>query len=179
MVWPWGKNSLWTIPLTSEKRSTSLWLWTWTSLLSLALVTLFRSRLCPLVNGSYSKIHDSSSVIVLPSKFGSVSSRVRMSWHTFTRRSFCSSVNNLGTIFAQIFLIPSSSVMIVHTLSLFILNSFVIILTVKRRSLHSFAYWQPPTPGVIFHIFSFFLEPFVPLENSISWHCFISIDLLE
>ena len=96
-------------------------------------VGLFHSRLCRLVNGSYSKIHDSSPVIVLLSKYGSVSS-----WVTSTRRSFCSSVNNLGTIFAQIFLIPSSSVMIVHTLSLFILNSFAIILTVKWRSLRTF-----------------------------------------
>ena len=139
MVWPWGRSSLWTIPLTSKKEiniTLTLDLDIF-AFFGLGDIGLFHSRLCRLVNGSYSKIHDSSPVIIQPSKFGSVSSCVRMSWHTSTCRSFCSSVNNLGTIFAQIFLILSSSIMIVHTLLLFILNSFAIILTVKRRSLHT------------------------------------------
>ena len=80
---------------------------------------LFHSRLCRLVSGSYSKVHDSSPVTTLFSKLGSVSSCSQMSWHTCTRRFFCPSFCNLGTIFAQIFLIHRSSVMILHTLSLF------------------------------------------------------------
>ena len=126
-------------PLHQRKRSTSLWLdLDILAFFGLGDVGFFHSRLCRLVNESYSKIHDSPPVIVLPSKFRLVSSRVRVSWHTSTRRSFCSSVNNLETIFAQIFLIPSSSIMIVYTLSLFMLNSFAIIFTVKRRSLRTF-----------------------------------------
>ena len=79
--------------------------------------------------------------LVASSKFGSVSSYSRMSWHTCTRCSFCSAFRNLGTIFAQICVIPRSFVMIVHTLSQFMSNSFAIILTVRwRRSPCTF--WQ-------------------------------------
>ena len=78
--------------------------------LGLGSNALFHSRLCRLVSGSYSKIHDSLPVKTPFSKLGSVSSCSKMSWHTCTRRSFCPSFNNLGTIFAQIFLIPRSSI---------------------------------------------------------------------
>jgi len=49
---------------------------------------LFHSRLCHLVSGPYSKIHDLSSVTTLFSKLSSVSSCSKMSQHTCTRRSF-------------------------------------------------------------------------------------------
>jgi len=100
---------------------------------------LLHSRLCRLVNGSYSKIYDSSPVTTLFIKLGSVSSCSKMSRHTCTRRSFCPSFSNLGTIFAQIFLISRSSIMILHTLSLFISSSSTIILTIRRRSLRIFS----------------------------------------
>ena len=99
---------------------------------------LFHSRLRRLVIGSYSKILDSSPGATLFSKFGSVSSYSKMSWHTCTRRSFDPSFSNPGTIFAQIFLIPRSSIMIVHALSLFIPSSSAIILTARRWSLCTF-----------------------------------------
>ena len=99
---------------------------------------LFLSRLCHLMSGVYSKIHDSSSTTTLFSKLGSVSRCSKMSWHTCTRHSFCPSFSNLGTIVAQIFLISRSSVMILHTLSLFIPSSSAIILTGKWWSLCTF-----------------------------------------
>ena len=110
---------------------------------------LFHSRLCRLVSGSNSKIHDSSSVRALFSKLGSVSSCFKMFWHTCIRRSFCPSFSNLGTIFAQIFLIPRSSVMILHTLSSFIPSSFAIVLTVRRRSLRTICFIRSTFSSVL------------------------------
>ena len=135
-----GKNSAWTIPWTSKKAiSITLVLDLNTpAFLGFGDNALFHSRLCRLVSRWYLKIHDSSPVTTLFSKLGSVSSCSKMSWHTCTRCSFCPSFSNLGTIFAQIFLIPKSSVLILHTLSLFIPSSSSIILTVRRRWLHTF-----------------------------------------
>ena len=86
MVWPCGKDYVCTMPLTS-KRAINI-----TLILNLAIlvffglgdVGLFRWRIWRLVSGSYTKIHGSSPVITLSSKFGSVSSCSRMSWHTCT-----------------------------------------------------------------------------------------------
>ena len=110
---------------------------------------LFHSRLCRLVSGSYSKIHDSSPITTLFSKLGSVLSCSEMSSHTCTRRSFCPSFSNLGTIFAQIFLILRSSIMILHTLSLLTPTSSAIILTVRQQSLRTFCL----TRSTFFHLF--------------------------
>ena len=141
MVWPCGKNSAWRIPWTSKKAISITLVLDLNTLAFLGVGdnTLFHSRLCRLVSGLYLKIRDSLPVRTLFSKLGSVSSCSKMSWHSCTRRSFCISCSNLGTIFAQIFLIPRSSVMILHTLSLFIPKSPAIILTVKRRSLRTFS----------------------------------------
>ena len=125
MVWPCGMNSVCTMPLTSKKaiNITLILDLDIPAFFGLGDVGLFHGRLWRFVSGSYSNIHDSSTVITLPSKFGSVSSSSRMSCHTCTRRSFCCSLSNLGTILAQIFLIPRCFVMIVHTLSQFMSNS--------------------------------------------------------
>ena len=75
MVWPWGKNSLWTIPLTSKKAiNTTLTLdLDILAFFDLGDVGLFHSRLCRLVNRSFLKIH---WLVTCNCKFGSVSSRV-------------------------------------------------------------------------------------------------------
>ena len=140
IIWPCGKNSAWTIPWTSRKAISITLVLDMDTLAFLGLDdnALFYSRLCRLVSGSYSKIHDSSPVTTLFSKLGSVSSCFKMSWHICTRRSFRPSFSNLGTTFAQIFLIPRSSIMILHTFSLFIPSSSATILTVRRRSLRTF-----------------------------------------
>ena len=60
-------------------------------------------------SGSNIKVHVSS-----PNKFDSICRRSMMSWHTCMRRSFWSSFSSLGTIFAQIFRIVKSSVIILQ-----------------------------------------------------------------
>ena len=131
----------------------------------------FHSRLYRLVSRSYSKIHDSSPITTLFSKLGSVSSYSEMSWYTCTRRSFCPLFSNLGTIFAQIFHIPRPSVMILHTLSLFIPNSSAIILTVRRRSLRTFCLTRSTFLSVL-------LVDGLPLLWSSSTCSFTSLNLL-
>ena len=132
---------------------------------------LYNSRLCRLVSGSYSKIHDSSPVTTLFSKLGSVSHCSKMSWHIRLCRSFCP----FCTIFAQIFLIPRSSVMILHTLSLF--TQFICYYFNSKTAIVShllshtlnificFACGWPPTPVIIFHLLFSLFEPPVPLKK--------------
>ena len=69
---------------------------------------------------------------------GSILSSFKMFGHTCAQHSHCSSFSNLGIIIAHIFPIPRSLVMIVLTLSLFMLNSSAIILTVRQQSLYTF-----------------------------------------
>ena len=127
----------------SHRRARSTWAWFWTStvLLPLGLATTNTSRrLWRLVSGSYSKIQDSSPMMALCSKSGSVWRCLRTSWHTSTRHSFWSLSRNFGTIFAQIFHIPKSSVITFHTLSRLIFNSSTIIWTVNRWLLHTICF---------------------------------------
>ena len=93
---------------------------------------LIHSRLCRLVSGLYSKIHDSSPVTTRFSKLGLVSSCSKMSWHTCTRRSFCPSFSNLGIIFTLIFSNDPPYPLTIHS------QLSAIILTVRRRSLCTF-----------------------------------------
>ena len=113
---------------------------------------------------------------------------------------FRSLFSNLGIIFcnqkcsnivqssrSQIFLIPRSTVMIVHTLPLFMLTTFAIILTLRQRSLCTFSHthlnifvcspccWLS-APEIIFHILFSSSELAVPLKNLSSRHPGISID---
>jgi len=118
-----------------RKQSTSPWLWIWPSSLSAASAVSDSST-----EDSHAWSPDRTPKpmtrrqwIIFP-KFGSISSCSKMSWHPCTCRSFCSSFSNFGTIFAQIFLIPRSFVMFVHTLSQFMSNSTTIILKISRQS---------------------------------------------
>ena len=130
-----------------------------------------------------------NSSVHLFSKLGSVSSCSKMSWHTCTRRSFCLSFSNLATIFAQIFLIPRSSVMVLHTLLLFIPSSSAIILTVRRRSLRTFCLMRSTFSSVLLvdglpllrssSISSPLFEPPVPLKKTSSWHRVSTIDFVK
>ena len=139
-----------------------------------------------LVFGSYSKIHVTSQVMPLWSKSDSVWKRSMMSWHTSMRGFFKSSFSSFGTIFAQTFHMPQSSVIIFQTLSFFISSWLAIIQTINRRSLHTTCFtsltlnsfllveslcsWSHP---------SLSLEPLVPLKNICAWHGAISIQLLK
>ena len=92
---------------------------------------------------------------------------------------FCPSFSNLSNIFGHIFFIPRSSLMIHQTISLFVLSSSAIILTVRSNNLTvaphffpqslnifiCFTCGWPPTPGIIFHIFSSLYESTVPLKK--------------
>ena len=126
-----------TMPFTSKEaiNITLIWDLVILAFFGLSDVGVFYWKLWHLVSRSYSKIQTRRLWLLSPT--GSVSSCSRMSWHTCTRRSYCSSFSNFRTIFAQIFLIPRSSVMILHTFLQFMSNSFAIILTVK--------WWSPCT----------------------------------
>ena len=106
-------------------------------------------RLWHLVSGSYSKIQDSSPVMTLCSKSGSVWRCSRLSWHTFTRRFFWSSSRSFGIIFAQIFRIPKSSMIIFHMLSRLISSSSAIIRTVNQRSPHTICFTRSTLSAVL------------------------------
>ena len=145
---------------------------------------LFHSRLCRMVSGSYSKIHDSSPVRTLFSKLGSVSSCSKMFWHTCTCRSFCASFRNLGTIFAQIFRNDAPYSLTIHTqLICYHSNSKTAIAPhLLSHTLNIFicsACGWPPTPVIIFHLFYSLFEPPVPLKKTSSWHRVITIDFLK
>ena len=71
----------------------------------------------------YSKIHLSSPVVTLHSNSGSVWKCLMMSEGTWVWRFFWSSFSSLGTIFAQTFYIPKSSVIIFQTLSFFLYSA--------------------------------------------------------
>ena len=134
IVWPWCKNSVWTIPWTSKKVISIISVLDLNTLAFLGFGdnALFHSSLCRLVSGSYLKIHDWSPVTTFFSKLGSVLNCSKMSWHTCTR---CSFVFHSATLVS---FLHRSSVMILHTISLCIPSSSTIILTVRRRSLHTF-----------------------------------------
>ena len=122
--------------------------------------------------------------MTLCSKSGSVWRCSRMSWHTFTRRSFWSSSRSFGTIFAQIFRdnLPHA-VTVDFQLICYRSNSQPTIAT--HHLLHALnivcspARWRPSTPRVIFHIFASLLEPLVPLKDTWAWHCLISVHFLQ
>src|SRR5215475_4284962 len=92
------------------------------------------SKLWRLVCGSYWKNQLSSPVITRPINSGSASTCSSSSAQTLTRASRCCSVRFLGTILAQIFLIPNSSVSIRRTASRFTFTSSAVMLTVNLRS---------------------------------------------
>jgi len=108
---------------------------TWTCVLSLALV--IPSNAIPNF-GVWSLDHigktNSSPVITCSIKSGSASTCSSSSAETLTRASRCYCVRFLGTILAQIFLIPNSSVSIQRTASRFTFTSSAILLTVNLRS---------------------------------------------
>ena len=97
---------------------------------------LFHCRLCRMVSGSYSNTHFLSPVMTFHSKFGSIFRRLRMLVQTTMRHAFWLKVNNFGTTFAQIFVMPKSSVIIFQTQSRLIFSSSAIIRIVSRRSPH-------------------------------------------
>ena len=109
----------------SHRRTRSTWVWLWTAivLLSSASATPDSSTEG---SGSWSSGR-TRRLMTLPSKSGSVSRRSRMSWHTCMRRFFWSLFSIFGTIFAQIFRIPKSSVIIFQTLSRFMPSSLAIV----------------------------------------------------
>ena len=80
---------------------------------------------------------------------GSVWRCSRMSWHTSTRRSFWSSSRSFDTIFAQIFHIPKSSVIIFHMLTRLISISSAIIWTVNRRSPRTICFTRSALSAVL------------------------------
>jgi len=92
------------------------------------------SRLWRFVPGSYSKIHDSSSVITRLKNSGTLSRRSRRSRHTSLWLAFCSGMRFFGTILAHTFLLPKPCVKIWWTVKRFKFNSLLIILNVNRRS---------------------------------------------
>jgi len=92
------------------------------------------SKLWRLVSGSYWKNQISSPVITRSINSGSASTCSSSSAQTLTRASRCCSVRFLGTILAQIFLIPNSSVSIQRTASRFTFTSSAVMLTVNLRS---------------------------------------------
>jgi len=92
------------------------------------------SRLWRFVSGSYSKIHDSSSVITQLKNSGYFSRRSRRSRHTSLGLAFCSVVRFFGTILVHTFLISKSCVKIWWMVNRFKFNSLLIILNVNRRS---------------------------------------------
>jgi len=120
----------------------------------------------------------SSLVTTLFSRFSSDSSQFRMSQQTCTvctRRSFCPSVSNDGIIFAQIFLTPRSSVDdLLHPLFVY---AQLICYHSNSKDFHSFFLLLASASVIIFHIFSSFFNPPVPLKNpSSGFPCGISIN---
>ena len=85
---------------------------------------------------------------------------------------FCLLFSNLGTIFAQIFLIPRFSKLILYTLSLFMPSSYAIILTVRRQSLRTFSLTRPTYS-------SFLLVDGLPLLGSSSKTALSSLNFLS
>jgi hypothetical protein len=104
-----------------DQRNTQAWPWTVRETYMLFFgrgeFCVFRCMLRHFVSGSYWK-HISSPVMIL-SDFAMLYKRSdeMWSWH------FWISVKILGTVFAENFLIPKSSIIICHTVSLFIFNS--------------------------------------------------------
>ena len=92
------------------------------------------SSLCRLVSVSLSNTHDSSSVITLCKKFGSISSLPSKSWQISNRFAFPSTDKFFGTNFAQIFRMCKCSVRILWTAFIFKPVSSAIILTLNRWS---------------------------------------------
>ena len=107
-------------------------MWPWTSNYS---CVLFHYIDCCLVSRSYINIEVSSQVIIILNKSGSFSMRCKRSKHNSLRHFFCSSDRTFGTIFAQTFLLFSSSLRICRTLSLSYLTSSA---TVQTPNLWSF-----------------------------------------
>ena len=70
------------------------------------------SKIWRFVSGSYSKIHDSSTVTTRLKNSGSLSRRSRRSRHTSLRLAFCSVVRFFATILAHTFLMSKSCVKI-------------------------------------------------------------------
>ena len=94
---------------------------------------ILHSKLWRLVSGSYWKNQLSSPVITHSINCGSASTCSSSSAQMLTRASRCCSVRFLGTILAQIFLIPNSSFGIRWTASRFTFTSSAIMLTVNLQ----------------------------------------------
>ena len=92
------------------------------------------SKLWHLVSASYWKNQLSSPMITWSINSGSASTCSSRSAQIFNCESCCCSVRFLGTILAQIFLIPNSSVSIKQTVATFMLTLSAIIWTVNLRS---------------------------------------------
>ena len=90
---------------------------------------------CRLFSRSYVNTKLSSQVIMEFNKSGSLSLRWKRSKHNSLRRSFCSTDSSFGTIFAQTFLMFSSSDVIRRTLPLSKLTSSATARAPNLRSL--------------------------------------------
>jgi hypothetical protein len=134
---------------------------------------VFHCMLWRFVSGSYWKHHVSSLVMTL----SNISALCKRSDEVWRGCCFWSSV--------VIFLIPKSSVIICHTVSLFIFNSSAINLTPDLQSEHTGLYsvhicicpmhFSPSTSWVSLHIFLRFLEPPMPFKNIQLLHSMFTI----
>jgi len=133
------------------------------------------SQLWRFVSGLYSKIHDSSPVIMWLKNSGSLWRQSRRSRHTSLQLAFCSVVRFFETILAHTFLMSKSCVKIWWIVNQFKFNSLLIILNINRRSdlmrphcFHIFIRfwgWRSSRTRFVFRLFSAFWKGLVPSEH--------------
>ena len=150
----------------------------------------FHWRLWRLISGSYSKIQDSSPVMTLCSKSGSV---WRMLENVLTHlhaplllvivqkfrhhlridlphtQIFRDNLPHAVTVDFQLICYHSNSQLMIA------MHHLLHALNIVRSP----ARWRPSTPRVIFHIFVSLLKPLVPLKDTWAWHCLISVHFLQ
>ena len=186
-VCPVGTHALLTIPMESKNHTSMHFPFDLDMRAFFGLGDPF--ELWRLVSGSYWKNQLSSPVITRSINSGSASTCSSSSAQTLPRVSHCCSVRFLGTILAQIFLIPNSSVSFRRTASRFTFTSSAITLTQSSIGSNKFSYsygvvtcpccWWSFAALLVFNDVSAFRKHFVPVKGLCFWHCIISKGLLK
>lgn len=142
---------------------------------------LFYSRLWRLASGSYSKIQDSSPVMMFSNKCGSIFRCLKMSWDTCMRLQSLHPWNNLRgdlSILQWWFSKRSLGWFGAH------LRSFAQSADDRYAPFASRAHvyvirWRLSTSRCAFHLFKFLSESSEPLENTTAGHRLISGNMLK